>query len=274
MNLYTVGCSFTQGHRPEEYQENAQYLGNTLINSYDKWPAAWPWLLEKHFEKVINDGKEGTGLNYAIRRLCRFLDFLDNDKLSDWVFVVHVSQAQRLEFLNGNSDHFYMVRPPDIEQAHQGWQGDINNREFMSQFTPYTDLEGDLEYGLWKPQEIHQRYYAVKYFIHTADYEHVYYEHIQKLLCLIHILESLNLKYLITGMFLRDYDPSHIREHVYSQHTLRLINHLPEHNMITDHADLLSKHNAEDSCGHPNEQGHQIIANGVIQEIKNRDWLN
>lgn len=273
MNLYTVGCSFTHGHRSEEYEQNTQYLDDILINDYDKWAPAWPWLLQGNFEQVINDGLCGTGINYATRRLCRFLDIVDHRELDNWLFVIQISQAQRMEFLNQRTGLFYRVETPDIENRSTGWQGDINDRDHMSQFVHYIDVSNELQESFWIPEEIHKRYYAVKYFVHSVDHEQIYYEHTQRLMCLLNILESLNLKYLITGMFLRDYHPDHLGEYATSTYTRRLAKYISSHNMITDHVDILAEQDAEDPCGHPNKQGHQIIASSIIDQAKLRGWM-
>ena len=272
MNLYAVGCSFTHGHGALPGPANVCKHGDFVVNTHGKFDYAWPWQLEPHFDTVINDGYQGSGNDYVLRRTLRMLAHLDPAEISDWVFVIQLSVPQRKEFLDSASNMFYQVLYHEMfDHLQEGSDQPLKYKNF-AEFTAYETHNTQLT--------DQQKHYAAGFYYHCWHEEFILYEHFRDLLLMTEILENKKCKYLITGMCSMDFVPEHIllNYNLKNRYTVNYINLLKTHNQLIGISELLHKLDPSQSnliapCGHPNELGHQAVAEYILDEIKQRGWL-
>ena len=94
MKLYTNGCSFTHGHKD---------FGGDMPDSPPTW--AWPSLLQKDFDKVVNQAWRGTGNNRIVRRTIDFLGTVTDPE--NWWVVIQWASLHRLEWFEDETNTWY-----------------------------------------------------------------------------------------------------------------------------------------------------------------------
>ncbi len=272
MNLYAVGCSFTHGHGHGLGRPHDNMFQGIKLSTHNRYDCAWPWQLEPYFNHVINEAQGATGIQYANRKLCGFLSRM-KESLADWVVVLQVSQYIRREYFHNRTGLFLQTNYASV--------GQINIGDKCDDLSGYVKFQEDCPQppNLEKQDQLPLHHIAGHYFFSHEDTSLIY-EHTKELLMIVSTLEQLGAKYLITGMTPTDYLPAmiveyHVDHMCYS--TESLLNLIPTHNFIGSASDIVGNLSMEkhylDPCGHPNKQGHQMIADYILGEIKQRGWL-
>lgn len=277
MNLYAVGCSFTHGHGALPGPANVCKHGDFVVNTHGKFDYAWPWQLEPHFDTVINDGYQGSGNDYVLRRTLRMLAHLDDAEISDWVFVIQITQPERKEFLDGSNNVFYKTQYHNLaDDTFIDAQDSLcyKNCATHTQHAEYTSATG------LSPLTDAKKHYATGFYYHCCDDEYLMYEHLKTLLLLTQMLENRRCNYLITGMTAMQYVPRHISINysLKNTHSHNLMHLLPTNNQVKCFSEILQSADPDGithiaPCHHPNELGHQAVADYILDEIKQRGWL-
>lgn len=276
MNLYTVGCSFTHGHHAHGHRPYQSTVQGILVNQFDRHDFAWPWQLEDRFAMVINDALQGTGSGFAYRRLTRFLSLIGTDNLSDWIFVLQMSQPARREFMISGSPQIHY---PDSQES----DSDLYT-EGAILLAPRHHDRVDSEVSWLEHDEFvdtalstKQKHHAAGYYYLAEDAATQMFQHLRDQLAMMCLLESVQARYLVTGMMYADYHPDAIPDH-YNLHNNRflksLVDLIPTHSLIPDYGHMLRDHaHTHDPCYHPNPLGHSVVAEKIWQQIQHRGWM-
>lgn len=254
MNLYTNGCSFTWGHNHTGLEKTYQAYGFRYGNSSpirDFDPTVWPLQLEQHFNQLFNHADPGTGAGRLCRTTLEFLSHIPVEELSEWIMILQLSQPGRLEFLTDQQSEVVGTQP-GLALTHLL---DDPNAQITTD-----DLQVQT-YG--------------QFSLCISD-NHQFLEQFKNLYILVSELEKKGVKYLITGMDPRCYGRGTNANPLVS-HTQNLWGSIPDHNIVHTMTEILKAHDwqdVHDPCGHPNELGHQYVANYILHELKTRGYLN
>lgn len=268
MNLYVSGCSWTQGHHLNEPGHVYEHNGYEYQVNY-KDPYVWVNHIEPHYDKVFNHALMASGLRRMTRRLLEFLDYVPDNELPEWVFVLQVSQPNRQEFVSGESVDMW-------SQVTWGRGSD---------FTPELSIGYD---DRWIPNSdkslLHRDIIEDKIFCDTSvlayvsqPYKNEIYRQFVDLGFLISILQRHNLKYLITAMDHACYNPDYVSKLFGSPDLTRIVKQIDTTNFIKSSADVmdpLNRTDIYDPCGHLNAEGNKIFANYIYTELKGHGFLN
>ena len=272
MNLYAVGCSFTHGHGALPGPANVCKHGDFVVNTHGKFDYAWPWQLESHFDAVINDGYQGAGNDYVLRRTLRMLAHLDDADLKDWVFVIQTTQPERKEFLDGVHNMFYKTLFHSLDDRDNTG---LDTHEHVV-YAQHESQKVSTDINLSQLQCQH----ASGFYYYCWDDEYMVYDHLKDLLLLINVLENRRCKYLISGMTATQFVPEHIISHYntendYSHEFAKLIKTQHHIKCFSEILHTVDPHEATHTspCYHPNELGHREISSYILNEIKQRGWL-
>jgi len=262
MNLYTNGCSFTVGHNHTGQKKAYQAYDYTYdleecSDSLD--PIVWPYQLEQHFRQVFNHAKSATGVGRLCRTTLEFLAHIPVEEMSEWIIILQLSQPGRMEFLVDQG----------LVLSTQGGVEGVN----VSSAIEHDDQISvpDPVIRTYKQHSVQRVYSQIS--AHLSDNQQ-FLEQFKNLYILVSELEKKGLKYLITGMdplcYGRGGNPL-------IPHVRNLWDRIPDHNIVLTMTEILKPHDwhhVYDPCGHPNELGHQYVANYILHELKTRGYLN
>lgn len=257
-NLFAAGCSFTAGHwpagnppahctRPANDFFTQEYK-NYQITVRDHGVYAWPWLLQSEFNCVINAASAGGSMNRIFRNTLAFLDAVKYE-LDDWIFVIQSTIANRTEYIDSYNRH--------------EWKK-IN----------FSQLFNNDDHFAAPPR-------SWDYLVQLVDPVKQAYHQLQLILSLTSILDNHNVKYVITGMSDTNYYPDVILQNfgdtLYKDNKT-LANLINTENFIlpTNHDSILGQNDdslLHDPCGHPNKEGHEIIAKYILNELTNKGYM-
>jgi hypothetical protein len=275
MNLYAVGCSFTHGHGVLPGPSNKCLHKDFMVNTYGKFDYAWPWQLQPYFDTVINDAYQGAGNDYVLRRTVRMLAHLQPAELADWIFVIQITQPQRKEFLDGSENMFYK---PLYHTLDSYQELDFSDTLCFKDCAVYAQHE---ECNKTTQTLDHtQKHFASGFYYNCWDDEYMMYEQLKDLLLLTEVLERRHCKYLITGMSAMYYklEPIAFNYNINNSYTHNYMQLLDTANHVECFSEILLAVDPKQvshvsACKHPNKQGHKVIADYILDEIKQRGWL-
>lgn len=268
MNLYVSGCSWTHGHNHDQPSHTYEHNGYQYYVDY-KDPYVWVNHFEPYYDKVFNHARQGSGLTRMTRRLLEFLEIVPDTELSDWVFVLQVSQPNRQEFVVGT----------DIDM----WSLVLFSRG--SDYVPQLSIGYD---DYWNEDSdksrLHNEIFQDKMFCDAMvsayinqTYKNEIYRQFVDLAFLINILKQRNLKYLITAMDPACFNPDYVSELFQSADLTRLVKQIDTTNFIKSSAEVmdpLNRTDIYDPCGHLNVEGNKIFANYIHTELKGHGFIN
>lgn len=256
--LFAAGCSFTHGHWDEVMKFSGTYLtqqyGEYSIDRYNYGKSSWPWKLQHRFDTVINAGLAGGSQEAITRNALRFLDHVKHE-LDDWVFVIQCTAPERTEYLDSYGGHTWqticLVKDPDTDRL---------------------GLPSTWEYNPSIPYD---------YLVQVTDPVSQLHRFFTSLLLLISVLDQHGVKYVVTGM--SAHYPDRLLQMGYgdtvdadNQTIANLIN--TEHFIESvDTPPVLNTKDASpqwyDQCGHPNMDGHSVIARYVYSKLTEKGYV-
>ena len=200
-----------------------------------------------------------TGLDRTLRSTLDFVEYLDPAEYNDWIFVIQVSDQQRVEYLcPTQTGEFY-----GQVLGHSSTGLMINSDTDISGNVPPPIIESDTKivrdyHLLWQTDrslEIHQA---------------------KNMVILQSVLKSKGIRYLFTAMN----NTNMFGSEVIQSHS-KLLDNL-EFQLDTDHIissieEMLEEFSPDQVIlqdGHPNEFGNTIIADYIYHELEKRHWLS
>lgn len=260
MNLVTFGCSFVQGvPNPDNPSEtpavDTVYQIDDFTYRTQVFNYVWPHLMAPYFNNVYNLAVAGSGNNQTIRSLNNFLTSVSKDTIKDSLFLISWTCADREEFLSntGNwnqlnylSGFGYEPRPPFEDP--NNLDADKNNcNAFMSALQAYT--------------------------VHLKTHEQDAYKTCQNIVLTQNLLDQYGVdKYLFTAM---DWPGTGID--VDHPDIKMLTNLFYRYRFVEGIGELVDTFGLDKdtsfSCGHPNLESHEKIADYFVNELKNRRWI-
>lgn len=261
MKLYTNGCSFTNGHQPfDEHKITQTYKDYSIESDLKKF--AWPWVLGEHFDFTFNHGRYASGLDRTVRTTLEFINHLDEDEYDDWIFILQASQPHRKEYIHEKYEAYGQVAPPlqhqSLKDAWLQYRGSYSDEMDIRTYgeDPLSDLT--MEFHLAWEGDVSLRIHQLKNFLVLQE-----------------VLKSKGIKYLFTSMMRQDTNVKHNLSRK-SELIDNLMLYL-DHDNVVESIELITepydKKTHYDDCGHPNSNGHKIVAEYFKTELENRNWL-
>ena len=261
MKLYTNGCSFTNGHQPfDELKFTQTYKDYSVETDLKKF--AWPWVLGEHFDFTFNHGRYASGLDRTVRTTLQFINHLDEDEYDDWIFILQASQPHRKEYIHEEYEAYGQVAPPlahqSLKDAWLQFRGPYSDEMDIRTYgeDPLSDLT--MQFHLAWESDVSLRIHQLKNFLVLQE-----------------VLKSKGIKYLFTSMMRQDTNVKHnISRKSELMDNLMLYldqDHVVESiELITEPYDKKTHY---DECGHPNSNGHRVVAEYFKEELEKRNWL-
>lgn len=275
MNLYANGCSFTHGHWFDPVKSQKTEYAYKGFRSYKPYPVfqAWPEHLTKQFDYVYNHGLGGSGTQRIVRTTINFIDHLQKlgESLDKWIFVIQTSMPNRIEFMGEDNtfntvDYVYSSDDDVVADVNVNYGYDDNNQHKQFMLADSNSLKQT----------------AISYHMNVINNDHMIYEQLKHVMMLVQYLDSLGVKYLITGMTEDLYHPrcTEIMNHtnkwvrliarqINSQNIISKLDYPVSKFIYTDYVDP----EYYDSCGHPNAKTHKLIAERILTELAERNYI-
>jgi len=233
MKLFVNGCSFTHGHKSWDNDKNSP-----------DW--VWPSIMSSNFEETVNLAWQG-GSNARIVRTT--LDFFDKVKDgSDWIVVIQWSAITREDLHDEETDTYFGVLHESPVPVLTG--------EDCIKFIHIPD-------SFYRAVEIYQKT------AHMRSTKQMLEKLIYQQFIISSFFKRKNIKFLFTGMNQRSTIPNDF-EHPLKQYLPPENNLLPISNFVNIATPNLIE---SETDFHPNKKGHQVIANYITNELKQRNYL-
>lgn len=235
MKLFANGCSFTHGHKDH---------GDNGLSP--EW--AWPNVMGKHFDDVVNLGWTGSSNDRILRTT---LDFFDNVKdTENWIAVIQWSDCySRAELYDEETDTFFGYMVSD------NYAPILTHRD-TTKFITIPDR-------LFRMNELYQKTASIR------SVPRLEYRLLEQQVILSSYLQSRNIKFLYTAMSASGTVSKSFR------HPLTRL--LPNENILLPMSHFVNPKTPtlieSNSDFHPNNTGHQIIAKYIINELQQRNYL-
>ena len=233
MKLFVNGCSFSHGHKD---------FDNSMVSP--SW--VWPNLLSTNFDEAVNLAWQGSSNGRILRSTLEFFDKVKDG--SDWVAIIQWSAITRGDLYNEETDTYFGALLESPEPVLIG-EDRIKFIHIPSSF-----------------------YRAIEIYKKTAQFrptKQLLEKLIYQQFTISNFFKRKNIKFLFTGMNQRSTVPNDI-EHPLKQYLPLENNLLPISNFVNATTPNLIE---SETDFHPNKKGHQVIANYITNELKQRNYI-
>lgn len=233
MKLFVNGCSFSHGHK--DFDNNM---------SPPEW--VWPSLMSSNFDETVNLAWQGSSNGRILRST---LDFFDKVKDgSDWIAIIQWSAVTREDLYDEDTDTYFSALLESPVPVLIG--------EDRVKFIHIPD-------SFYRAVEIYQKSSLLR------STKQMLENLIRQQFIVSSFFKRKNIKFLFTGMNQRSTIPNDfdhpLKQFLLLENNLLSLSHLV--NMDTPNL-IESK-----TDSHPNKMGHQVIANYITNELKQRNYL-